>query len=345
MKVTMRDVAKKANVSLATVYRALSGSGYIKSETLELVIQACKDLGYTPALRDIETKSKSNLIAIVTADLKNEFNIYVIDGITKKAEEKGYDVVIYDQQERPERSICLASLITKIPVKGIILTPIMNTTTLGFSFLGMLEELHLPIVLVDRDLPYSHFDGVFLDNVFGGYTAVSALIQAGHQKIATITGPSSSLTGKERLTGYKKAMLVHNLEINDSYICSGEFTIQGGYEATKQLLGLKDAPTAIFAANGVMMKGVLHALSDLGKRIPEDISIISFDNVIDGYPLNDLSVVAQPMKEMGEKAMDILLERICEPASYKKNSMRLILNPTLILRGSERLYNKETMDK
>ena len=335
MKVTMRDIAKKANGSLATVSRALSGAGYIKEDTLELVIKTCKELGYAPVVRNIESKSHSNLIGIVTADLKNEFNVYVIEGITKVAEQNGYEVLVYDQQENPRRSLKAVESFSKIPVNGIILTPVMDTTSLGFEYLGSLEKMKIPLVLVDRDLKYSHFDGVFLDNVFGGHAATLALIKAGHRKIATITGTYSSLTGRDRLSGYKKAMHINGLDLNEQYIKSGEFTIEGGYGAALELFDLEDPPTAVFVANSVMMKGFVRAVRERKKKIPDDVSVISFDDLVNSSSLTNLSVVAQPMREMGEKAMEILLERICEPAHYKQDTMRLVLNPNIVLRGSE----------
>lgn len=335
MKVTMRDVARRANVSLATVHRALSGTGYIKEDTMELVIEACKELGYAPVVRNMDFKSGSSLIGIITADLKNEFNVFLIEGITEMAQRQGYDVVVYDQQENAARSRKAIDVFSKLPLSGIVLTPVMDTTTLGFEYLGKLEKLKIPLVLVDRDLKYSHFDGVFLDNVFGGYSAVMALYRAGHRKIATITGTYSSLTGRDRLNGYKKALLIHGLCYDEAYVKSGEFTIDGGHDAAVELFDMKDPPTAVFVANSVMMKGFIRAVNERRMKIPDDIAVISFDDLVNTSSVPDLSVIAQPMKELGGKAAEILLERICEPAHYKKDTIRLVLNPSVLLRGSE----------
>lgn len=335
MKPTMRDVAQKANVSLATVSRALSGTGYIKEDTLELVINACRELGYSN-IGDRESKEQSNLIGVVTADLANEFNIILIEGITNVLRRRGYDVIIYDQQENPARSLQAIDTFKKLPLNGIILTPVMDTTTLGFQYIGELEKVKIPIVLVDRDIKYSHFNGVFLDNVYGAVSAVTALIREGHTKIATITGTNTSLTGRDRLTGYKKAMLIEGLEVRDDYIRSGEFTVSGGYEAAAAFFGMEDPPTAIFVANSVMMKGVVKAIRDQKLRVPEDVAIISFDDLVNSQSLPNLSVVAQPMKSMGEKAAEILLDHVCTPMHCKEDIMRLVLPPSIVLRGSEK---------
>lgn len=340
-KVTMRDVAKKANVSLATVSRALSGTGYIKQDTMELVINACKELGYTSILRNMNCGTSANLIGVITADLKNEFNVFLIEGITKIARQHNYEVIVYDQQEDPKRSFQALDVFSKIPLNGIILTPVMDTTTLKFEYLGMLEKLKVPLVLVDRDLQYSHFDGVFLDNVYGGFDATMALIKAGHTKIATITGTHSSLTGHDRLTGYKKAMQIQKLNLRKEYIKSGEFTIEGGYEGIRELMDMQDPPTAVFVANSVMMKGALRLIQERNMKIPEDIAILSFDDLLNHISVPNLSVVSQPMKEMGEKAMELLLDRICEPSHYTHHTIRIVLNPTIILRGSEIKVKKQ----
>lgn len=335
-KVTMRDVAKKANVSLATVSRALGGDGYIKADTMELVINACKELGYVPPSKNIGGTAKMNLIGVITADLKNEFNVFLIEGITKIAAQHNYDIIVYDQQENPLRSYSALETFAKLPLSGIILTPVMDTTSLRFEYIGKLEKLKVPLVLVDRDLQYSHFDGVFLDNVHGGFEATMALIRAGHTKIATITGTHSSMTGYDRLAGYRKAMMIQKMELRDSYIKSGEFTIEGGYQSAIELLDMPDPPTAIFVANSVMMKGVARVIRERRLKIPEDIAILSFDDLVNHTSIPNLSVISQPMREMGEKAIEILLGRICEPSHYTHHTIRLILNPSLVLRGSEK---------
>lgn len=340
MKVTMRDIAKKANVSVATVSRALSGTGYIKEDTLELVIKACKELGYAPIIRNIESKSNSKIIGVITADLKNDFNVHVINGITGFAEKYGYSVIVYDQQEQSQRAFEALSVFKKIPLTGIVLTPVMDTTDLGFDYLKELEKLKLPIVLVDRDLKYTNYDGVYLDNVEGAYLATMALISAGHKKIATITGTMSSLTGRDRLSGFQKAVQFQKLNIKQEYIRSGGFTVEKSYDATMELLKLPDPPSAVFVANSVMMEGFIKAVKDLGLKIPDDISVISFDDLPGYIELSGFSVVMQPMREMGEKAMEILLERICEPLHGQKGGIRLILNLVLRLRGSEKLIKK-----
>ena len=344
MKVTMRDIAKQANVSLATVSRALSGNGYVKDETMVLILDACEALNYKQQYNQLKAaKNRANLIGVMTADLGNEFNIHVIDGLTALADQNGYEVVIYDAQEKHEREERALNVFSRLPLRGLILTPVMDPGPDYYEFLGRLEQLKIPVVLVDRDLKYSHFDAVFLDNIKGASEAVEAFIKCGHKKIATISGVESSLTGRDRLAGYKKIMKIHGIPLREEYMVCGEFTGKGAYEAMHKLMDYADPPTAVFVANSVMMTGALKAIREREYNIPEDIAVISFDDISDAKYNTKCSVVAQPMTEMGEKAMEILLDRLRSPYRTKNDSIRIVLSPKLILRGSEQLVTKKQL--
>ena len=137
-------------------------------------------------------------------------------------------------------------------------------------------------------------------------------------------------------------MQIQKLNLRKEYIKSGEFTIDGGYRGIRELMDMPDPPTAIFVANSVMMKGVLRLIQERNMRIPEDIAMLTFDDLLNHISVPNLSVVSQPMKEMGEKAMELLLDRICEPSHYTHHTVRIVLNPTIILRGSERKVKKHS---
>ncbi len=335
MKVTMRDVAKHANVSLSTVSRVISKKGYVSDETRNLVINSCKELKYKPSFMQNDMRIHTNVIGVLTADLKNEFNVHIIEGITDVADKNGYEVLIFDAQEKQDREKRALALFEKVPFKAVIITPIMDTEKINYELISALEGLRIPVVLVDRDLPYSNFDAVFLDNVTGAFEGTSALIKNGHTKIATVAGTESSLTGKDRIVGYKKAMFMNNLPVPERYIQDGKFTVEGGYEAMKKLLDDPDPPTAVFVANVVMMNGCYRLIQERRMMIPQDIAVISFDDLCGNEIPIKLSTIAQPMWEMGRAAMNILLERLKEPRRQKETK-HVILPPKLILRGSEK---------
>lgn len=334
MKVTMRDVAKSANVSLSTVSRAITGSGYVSEETLELVMKACEELNYKVAPIGSSMRMQSNIIGVLTADLKNEFNVHIIEGATNVADQNQMEILVFDAQEKQDKEKRAVELFQKLPLKALMVTPVMDTQQINYELIAALENLKIPVVLVDRDIPYSNFDAVLLDNVTGAFDGVTAFIKSGHTKIATIAGTASSLTGKDRIIGYKKAMYMNHLHIPEGYIRDGKFTVEGGYQAMCELLDAPEPPTAVFVANVVMMNGCFRALQERSLRVPEDIAIISFDDLNVNRFMNNLSTIAQPMQEMGRTAMNILLERLRYPVRQKE-TRHVILPPKLILRGSE----------
>lgn len=335
----MRDVAKYANVSLSTVSRALSGKGYVGEETMQLVLEACENLNYNHYTHiNNSMRMKHNIVGVLTADLKNEFNIHVIEGVTNIADQNGYEVIVCDAQEKSEKEERLVELIKKLPLKALVLTPVMDTQNTNYKLIETLENLKIPIVLVDRDLVYSNFDAVFLDNVTGAFDAVKAFIHAGHKKIATIAGVTSSLTGKDRIAGYRKALYMNGFDAREEYIQDGKFTEEGGYQAMLHLLDMKDPPTAVLVANVIMMKGCFKALEERNKKTPADIAVISFDDLSVELVDKNLSTISQPMLKMGEAAMKLILERLHHPIQSHRETRHVILLPKLNLRGSERFY-------
>lgn len=335
MKVTMRDVAKYANVSLSTVSRVISKKGYVSDDTKKLVMKTCQVLNYKPSFMQNDMRIHTNVVGVLTADLKNEFNIHIIEGITGVADKNGFEILIFDAQENQDREKRAMKLFSKVPLKAVIITPVMDTENINYELITSIESLKIPVVLVDRDIPYANFDAVLLDNVTGAFDGVNALIEMGHRKIATIAGTESSLTGKDRIIGYKKAMYTHNLSVANGYIQDGKFTVEGGYQAMNNLLSHSQPPTAVFVANVVMMHGCYKAIRERKIEVPKDLAIISFDDLCENDNSKNLSTIAQPMWEMGEMAMNILLERL-NATVHQKETKHVILPAKLILRGSEK---------
>ena len=340
---TMRNIAKLANVSLSTVSRALSGKGYVSEETYALVLDACQRLGYHAEKRLRQQNNRSNLVGVLTADLHNEFNVHVIDGLTEVAEEHGFDVIIYDAKENHEREDKGLRQLLNLHVAAIAFTPVMYEHTMAPELMMEIERMNIPIVLMDRDLEFLKCDAVFVDNVTGACEAVDAFAHCGHRKIATIAGTVTSKTGVERIVGYKKGLYLNNLPTVSEYIQSGEFTVRGGYLAMKKLMEGSTPPTAVFVANSVMLRGCWEYVNEHSLQVPRDVAIIAFDEIPGNTPA-ELSVVAQPMHEIGKIAMNNLLEQMQPALSRKREIRRTILSPRLYLRGSE-LYIPKTDDE
>ncbi|QGU94652.1 substrate-binding domain-containing protein [Clostridium bovifaecis] len=339
MAVTIKDIAEKAQVSLATVSRVLNNSGFVKEEKRELVLKTIKELNYVPnsVARSLST-SQSNTIGVVIPDVNNPFFGEVIKGIATVADEEDFNIILCDTDENIDKEFKALEMLKKQRVRGIIITPTSDKNEFNSEYLEALESLGIPIVLIDRDVKYSNFDGVFLDSLNGAFEATDALIKEGHKKIAIIAGPQTSKPGRDRLRGYRKAMIMNKLDIDEKYIFYGDFKLESGYKITKEILKMEDRPTAIFVCNNMMNLGCIKALFEQNINIPGDIALIGFDEIEMLNVLNfKISVVSRPTTEMGRVAMNMLIDRLKDEEST--HTKRITLSPKLTLKGSEKLLD------
>ncbi|MCT4543412.1 MAG: LacI family transcriptional regulator [Vallitalea sp.] len=339
--ITIRDIAMRANVSSTTVSRVLNNSGYVKDTTKKKILNAIKELNYVPnAVARSLSINKTNIIGVMVPDLNNPFFTEVVQGISNVADENDLNIILCDSNENfLEKEIKYLKMLKEQRIRGLIITPTSEENKYNSMYLSLLEDLGIPIVLVDRDVKHSSFDGVFIDNVKGAHEGTEALIKSGHKYIAIIAGPNTSKPGRDRLVGYKKALNSYDIPIKDKYIMHGNFKLQSGYELTMKLMEMEVPPTAIFSSNNLMTLGCVKALRRLNLKIPEDIALIGFDE-IEIFNILDLniSVISRPTHEMGKLAMKILLEKINKESSDDSPTKRLILSPKLLLKGSEK-YN------
>lgn len=341
MAATISDIAKAAGVSLATVSRVLNNSGYVKEETKEKILKAIKDYNYTPsAIARSLSKKQTNTIGVIVPDITNPFYGEMIRGITKVAEEHGLNILLWDSHESVEREIKSIQALREHRIRGILITPTSSEDDRNAECIKNLENLGIPVVLIDGHLKYSNFSGIFVDNIQGSYDAVNALIKENHKKIAIITGRMNSKTAQERLEGYERALLENKISINKNYILYGDYSLESGYNLTKDILSMKDKPTAIFTSSNQMTVGALKALSEHNLKTPEDISLIAFDKV-DIFNILGLNIsyVDGPSTELGEIGMSLLLEFLNSEYNNKEEK-KITLTPTLILKGSEKLIKK-----
>lgn len=338
----MKDIAQKAGVSIATVSRVINCSGYVKEETRERVLCVLHEF---ELIGDFVSKKafrqKNDIIGVVVPDIANPFFAEVIKGISKVADNEKLKFILCDTDENVDKEINYLEMLKEHNIKGLIITPSTDQNEFNRKFLEQLDNMGIPIVLLDRDIKYSHFDAVFLDSVKGAYEAVEALIKEGHEKIAIIAGPTSSKPGRDRLNGYQKALGMNNIPEDEKYIFYGDFRMESGYDLTKKILNMTDPPTAIFVSNNMMTIGCIKALFEMNIRVPLDISIIVFDDIDMLNIMNmNISAVSRPTSLMGEMAMKILLERFHQETENKDIIKKIILPPTLILRGSENRIKK-----
>lgn len=336
----MRDIAKHANASVSTVSRVLTGNGYVSEETYACIMKACNDLQYDFNKVRSNKGQKDRVIGIIISDLENDYNVHIIKGISNVTDSNGYETIIYDTRGSLQKEENAFRMFIKLSVSGIVFVPIMHKHTLSSSLLNEIEKDNLPVVLVESDLEYSNFDSVFVNNVAGSSEVVEAFVKGGHRKIATIAGPESSKTGYERLVGYKKGLHMADIPITEAYIQQGEFTQEGGYAAMRKLMQLPDPPTAIFVANGIMIRGCYQYLMENGENLRK-ISLITFDDLRSNIFSIPIGVVVQPMEEMGEFGARILFDRIKQYPHKCREIHRIILSPKLALKGSENIMCRE----
>ncbi|MBU0997344.1 MAG: LacI family transcriptional regulator [Firmicutes bacterium] len=337
-----KDIAAKAGVSVATVSRVMNQSGYVKEETKELVMQTYGELANEDKIlgQSISTQ-KANIIGIVIPDISNPFFGEVIKGISKIADQYSASLLVCNTEEQLEKELKYLTLFKTNNIIGLIITP--NTDQVGYNskYLYQLEELGVPVVLLDRGINISHFNSVFVNNLSGSFDAVNALIKEGHKDIAIISGPMSSKPGRERFYGYENAIRSNNMSVNQNYVFYGNFKLESGYEITKKILKLEKRPTAIFAANNMMALGCVKALIENKMSIPKDMAFISFDDV-DMFEIMNLNIstVSRPTDLMGEVAAEMLFDLIERKQVKSKAIKEVLLETKLVLRGSEKLIAK-----
>jgi len=325
--VTIKDVAKAAGVAVSTASYALNGVDKVSEQTKEKVLKKAKELNYTPnsIARNLKTR-KTELIGLFVHDINGPFYDKLIKGIQEVVNQKGYGLIIFcDSGQKPGTS---CSFLRERRIDGaIIISPnISNEQVRDLALEGF------PIVVLDRKLAADNLYSVVVDNEKGANEAVQHLIDLGNRKIGFISGPDDSYDNKERLKGYINTLRNNSLEINYEYVLNGKFTEESGYELIiKFLKENKELPTAFFSSNDEMAIGAIRALQEGKIRVPEDVAIVGFDDIlISSYIQPKLTTVRRPMYELGSFSAHMLMNIL----SGKSNRSSMVFSTDLIIRES-----------
>jgi LacI family transcriptional regulator len=328
MKARMEDVAKKAGVSTATVSHVINETRFVAENTKNKVIEAMKELDYHPnsAARLLRSK-ESKIIGFLVPDISNSFFTRIAREIEMILSKKGYNLIVSNSDEKIEREKEQLKVYQSQLIDGLIMAPSAN----DHSYLEE-KSKDYPIVFIDRKPDgFNQGDCVLVDNESGSYQAIEHLIKKGHKKIGIITGLPGLTTTTERLNGYKRALKDYNLELNEDLIKIGDSKFNSGYNLTEELLKSTDI-TALFVTNNLMTVGAMNCLKKNKIKIPKEIAIIGYDNyewaTITAPPL---SVVKQPISEIGVKAAELILNRISEK---EQDYEEIRLENELIIRSS-----------
>ncbi|MCG8484153.1 MAG: LacI family transcriptional regulator [Clostridia bacterium] len=341
MAATINDIADECQVSKATVSRYLNRSGYVSQKVAQRIAAKIEELNYVPSAmaRSLSTNN-SNVIGVVIPEISNSFFAEIFKGISETAEGQNLNILFCDTDNQADKEMKALKMLRTYHIKGIIITPVSVGLTkdslYNKQFIEHITHLNVPVVLLDRGSEFNQWDGIFTDNVNGAYECTKLLTQNGHTKIGTITGNLGLLIARERLSGYKKAIVDSGMVVDDRLIYEGDFSTEKAYELTKAIMRSEEHPTALFSPNNLTTIGVLKALIEDNYQIPRDISIVGFDDIELLRTLNiNLSVAQRDPIAMGRQVMSLLLDRIAQ-SDKKEGTRRIIIQPKLISRGSEK---------
>lgn len=342
MSITLQDIANVAGVSSATVSRVINNSPLVKPDTRESVLSVIKKLNYVPnALARSLSLNETNTIGVIVPDILNPFFGNIVRGISTVLREMDYNITMCDTNENISNEYASLQMLRKQQVRGLIITPTLEQENTNGLKLVELEQSGIPVVIVDRDVNLSNFDGVFVDNVKAGLDATQAFINAGHKKIATVMGPTDSKACMERFLGYRLAMEKNGIDIDPGFNFNGYYNLESGYEITKRILALKDRPTAIFVGSSILTQACINTLLEYKIKIPEEMAIIGFDEMAYLKPFDiHISYIERSVSQMGEVAAKLLMEKIENSSMGEHVRKRVIIPTKLVLNGSEQLINK-----
>jgi len=331
-KTTIKDVARKANVSHTTVSRALNNKSRIKSETKEKILSIAKELNYRP---DFIARSlvmrRTKTLGLVITTIANPFYTELAQGIETTAIRLGYNIILCSTNYDLAAEKKYIDMLQSKGVDGILFT----SAHMGDPNIIELAEEGFPMILVNRRTHHptvrDRVDYVGVDNIRGGFLAVEHLIKLGHKRIGVIGGSSESSVGFERLEGGKKALATFGLEAMGDYFLEGDFLKGSGYRGGKKFLEMDEPPTAIFATNDYMALGTYQAVMEEGIKVPEEIALVGFNDIeFTSMKGIELTTIGQKKYEMGALAVKTLVERIEGGKTGPPEEM--ILEPELIVR-------------
>jgi len=328
--VTISDVARASGVSLATVSRVLSGYEFVSESTRNRVMEVVLRLGFVANMQARSLAGgRSQIIALIVPNLDNSYVGTIMQGIDRELVLANYDLMLYTSHwHRDNESFYVNVLARGLPEGLLLVAPLVPGT-----YLGELRERNIPYVLIDQADATESSCVVDATNWQGAYEATRYLSQLGHTRIVFITGALNVQSAVDRLAGYKAALVGSDILIRDELIIEGDYQQQTGYRNAKSLLlGVLPPPTAIFASNDISAFGAMEAARECGLRIPDDISIIGFDDIPQAsivYP--KLTTVRQPLEQMGQVAVKMLLEQIKDKSHPPQ---RVTLQTQLVIRDS-----------
>ncbi|MCJ7738716.1 MAG: LacI family transcriptional regulator [Anaerolineae bacterium] len=326
---TMRDVAERAGVSISTVSHVVNETRPVSDELRGRVLAAIEVLGYQPnTLARGLRRGQTHTIGMIVPDSANPFFAEVGRGVEDASFEYGYSVILCNSDGDLDKELMYTRVLAEKRVDGIILVAAGVST----EHIRAMQAQRMPLVVVDRDIPDVAVDSVLTDNARGGELATRHLLGLGHRRIGCIAGPSDVTPSADRVTGYRRVLKEFGLPVDECLIVKGDFQCESGYQATYSLLTMDNPPTAIFACNDMMAIGAICEAFELGWQVPDEVSVVGFDDVRLASLTNPpLTTVAQPKYEMGTVVTKLLIERMRD---LDRPARRRVLDVSILVRQS-----------
>lgn len=302
-------MAQLSGISKTTVSRVINNKGYVSEEKKALVLKAMEELEYHPNLSARRLRGQlTTTIGVIVPKITNPFFSYLVDAIEEAAYEKGYQVLIFQSNEDPKKELAFLNLLKTKQVDGVIMTAVENQWSKVKSFIK-----HGPIVLCNVYIDKSKVPTVRLNQYKGTYDGIKHLIERGHRRIAYCTGGffKKEGKGKERNQGYQKALEEAGILINPNWVFINQHSIEDGQQLLRKILEMKERPTAVFTGSDEVASGMIAEASAHGIRIPDDLAIMGFDDQpIARVVSPKLTTIKQPVDQLGEKAVEIIIEKL-----------------------------------
>ena len=326
---TIFDVARAAGVSYATVSRVVNGYAYVRDDTRQRVMLAMRELGYVAHTSARALASgRTQVIGLLAQEVDNAFFSEVIGGVDQQVSMLGYDFLLCTTHARREKEAEYVARLSHGMVDGLLIVLPRGLP----DYVEQLRAEPFPFVLIDYDDSAPGCNVVNAANRCGTRDAIRHLTTLGHRRIGFITGRSNVGASSERLAGYHEALAGAGIAATDDLVVQGDFLEPRGFEAARELLALPERPTAIFASADAAAFGVLRAARGSGLRVPDDLSVVGFDDVPEAsYVDPALTTVRQPLRDMGRTAVDRLMALLHEPGLPPQ---RIVLDTEVVVRGS-----------
>jgi LacI family transcriptional regulator len=328
MSATMKDIAKKAKVSVITVSRALNNRHDISRATKERILRIARDLNYTTdsLARGLVTR-KTKTIAVLVPDNVDSFYATVVQGIGDECRERGYGIFLWNTHDSSERELEYLRQAREKRTDGMLIYPVQKDV----RYLEELRKNPVPFVFLNRHTDEASSEYVMSDNAHGAYLAISHLLQKGHQRITYVCAKPDASSGRERIAGCRKAIAEAGRPADNLEVLTCEESIDSSYRLTRNLVVRKDPPTAIFMWDDRLAVSAMKAIQESRLRIPQDIAVVGYDDIeIAAYLYPPLTTVRQSAHQIGALAAKLLLDRL--ETEKELPPKRIILKPELVIR-------------